>query len=262
MEVIALVEHVQAGRLREALLPGDAITRVSTWDSLFRHLTTSDDGAAVLNPPVAESGGLDSSARLSAVARLRTTPFVVYVKLTDLRSVMPFIRGGAADVILEDHTDSRKEIQDALCGARGTSGELILRHVLAPLADSHSEVIALIAEVFRSPNAVANAAALTRSSTISERTLYRAVADGGLAPLGVIVRVARAARAFDLMRQHRFTLERAAHALEYSSARQLSRHLRDITGLPSMSASASLPQRWFVEAALRQLFRRREEAVG
>lgn len=116
--------------------------------------------------------------------------------------------------------------------------------------------------MFRLPDAVANAATLTHRSGVAERTLYRAVSEAGLAPVAVIVRVARAARAFDLMRQHRFSLEDAARALGYSSARQLSGHLRDITGLPSATTSASLSQGEFLEAALRRLLRRSESAVG
>jgi len=264
MDVVALVDHVQAARIRQALSPEDTFTHVCTWDSLFGHLAGWNGGAVIVNPCVgdAHSRGSERAAEASTIHRLRTTAFVVYVRLADLRSVTGFLREGATDVLLKDHTDSRAEIRDALRSTQNSTGELILRRILDALVDRHPGVGALFAELFRHPHAVATAAALTHRTTFSERTLYREVTEAGLAPLAVIVRAARAARAFDLIRHHKFTLERAANTLGYSSPRQLSGHLRDITGHRSVVASTSVTQSQFLEAALRQLFRRSEEVAS
>ena len=265
MEVVALVDHVQAARIRQALSADDAFTQVCTWDSLYGHLATSNGSVVILNPCVGDSrsrGSEPAVAEASAIQRLRTTAFVVYVRLIDLRSVTAFLRAGAADVLLKDHTDSRAEIRDALRSTQHSTGELILRHVLDALVDRHPGLGALFTELFRHPQTVATAAALADRTTVSERTLYREVTEAGLAPIAVIVRAARAARAFDLMRHHRFTLERAANTLGYSSPRQLSGHLRDITGGRSVASSTSLTQSQFLAAVLRQLLRRNVEAAS
>jgi AraC-like DNA-binding protein len=255
MQVVALVGALQAARITRALSPTDRFIHVKGWDSLFHHLTNSDGSAVVLNPHFADCAGRDSYSRPTAVDRLRIVPFVVYVRPADLRSAMAFVRGGAIDVILEGHTDSCIEIQAALRSTQTSSGELILHHVIDALSHKHAKAAVLFTSLFRSPGRVANAAALTHGTIVSTRTLYRAVTDAGLAPVGVIVKAARAARAFDLIRHRRLSLEGVAHELGYSSARRLSSHLRQITGLPSVAECASLPQNQFVSAVLRELFR-------
>jgi len=253
MQIVALVGPRQATRIQQALSPRDTFTRVTRWHSLFHHLARSDSSAVVLNPRAADFDGSKSNGSLTPISRLRRVPFVVYVNPRDLRSAMAFVRAGAVDILLEDQTDSRGEIQAALRSTQDSSSELILRHVLDALSDKHAKVAELLAEFFRSSGSPATVAALAQRTTLSERSLYRAVSDAGLAPLGVIVRSARAARAFDLMRKHNTPLERAAHTLGYSSARRLSNHLRQLSGLPSVIECASLSQHEFVSAVLREL---------
>lgn len=262
MQVVALVSALQAARITRVLSSPDMFIHANTWDSLFHHLTSSDGSAVVLNPHFADGIGHDFHSRLAAVDRLRHIPFVVYVKPAHLRSAMAFVRGGAIDVILEDHTDSRIEIQAALRSTQTSSGELILQHVIHALTHKHAKAALLFTSLFRSPGLIANAAALTHGTIVSTRTLYRALTEAGLAPVGVIVRAARAARAFDMIRHHRLSLEGVAHELGYASARRLSSHLRQITGLRSVSECASLSQSRFVSAVLRELFRNTKARAG
>jgi AraC-like DNA-binding protein len=262
MHVITMLGRLQAIRVRQALSPSDAFTEVSGWQSLLRVLRADHDGVFVLNPLVADPRASDAGARPVLAGPLRAIPFILYVKPTDVRRVLRFIRGGATDILLEGVADTRAEIQQALRSAQVSSTDMVLRHVTRALADKHPDVAALLTELFRSPGTVASAAALTRRAAVSERTLYRVPGDAGLAPVGAVVRAARVLRAFDLVRHRQYTLERAAHAVGLSSARQLSNQLRVITGLPAGAATESLSQDRLVKAVLRDLFRHGDAEWG
>lgn len=159
------------------------------------------------------------------------------------------------DVLLKGHTDSPDEVRDAFRSTGYSSSDLLLRHVGAILGVRHAGVSAVFAELAGIAYGAPRAKALAHGADIAVRTLYRAVTEAGLAPVAVMIRVIRAANAFDLIRFRGFTLERAAHALGYSSPRQLSGHLRGITGR-SASSTKSVPRSRFLEAALDVLIRR------
>lgn len=261
MEAIGLVDQAQAARIRQVLSVNDRFMRVTAWDSLVPYLGRGD-AAVILNPRVANPClERDRSEQARFAQRLSATPFVLYVSLRDLRLAMPYVRGGAVDILVKDHTDSPSEIRDALRSGRSSSSEILLRHVIEAIGDSHPSVRAVFEELCRRPQGAMNAKDLISGTTVAERTLYRTVTRAGLAPVGVIVRVMRAANAFDLMRFHGYSLERAAHAVGYSSARQLSGHIRSITGRRSASAK-TLTQGQFVETALRVLGRHDIQSVG
>ena len=259
METIGLVDSAQAARMRQALSVNERFTHVTAWSSLVQHLANGD-ASVIVNPRVASPNlDADRSEQACFVRRLASTPFVLYVSLRDLRLVVPYIRAGDVDILLTNYTDSPAEIRDALRSARTSSGELLLRHVIDAIGDSHPSVRAVFEELCHCPRV--STKELRYGTSVAERTLYRTITRAGLAPIGVIVRVMRAANAFDLMRFHGYSLERAANAVGYSSTRQLSGYFRSITGRTSASVKA-LTQGQFLERALRMVIRREMKSVG
>lgn len=254
MNVIGFVDRVQAARIRGAISTRDRFTQATTWESFSRYLESAE-GPVVLNPHIgAGSQGGHRAPPAWLDQRLSATPYVVYVAQRDLRSVMPYVRG-AVDILLTDFTDSPSDIRDALRRTMCGSSEIILQRVLDALGDVHPAARVALARLADTAHLAVRVKDLADPNTIAERTLYRAVTNAGFEGVAVIVRVMRAAHAFDLMRFRGHTLEEAARALGYSAARQLSTHLREITRVPIKDLKAMTRSR-FLELALGALFRR------
>lgn len=255
MRVIGLIDPAQASRVRNVLRNEDQLIQVTTCNSLMQSLRNVD--CVVLNTRVDSRPRENEPTPPSrTVQSLVHVPLVVYVAPGDLRESMAFVKS-ATDVLLKNHTDSPAEIRAALEACRCSSSRLVLRHVCDVLSENGSgdAATSAFAGLSQIENLALTTKTVTRGATIAERTLYRALTEAGLVPVAVIVRVIRAAHAFDLMRFQGYTLERAARALRYSSGRQLSGHIRGITGLPTASTK-SISRSDFVEAARWALVRR------
>jgi AraC-like DNA-binding protein len=234
------------------LLQADSVSRLTAAvGSIGSFIRTGDDAAllnaihgvaratVVLDPVlVTELEPVDLAQRLEAVEAY----VIVFTSLTPegIRSALPFVRGGAAEVVLRGYDDDLTRLQHLLTGAdRRTLAEQLLDAlgpILAPLPPSlRDSIVAMFTEEgVDSTKRLAGAAHMTR------RSVDRWLARVGIVSARLLVAAPKVLRAFTYLRNSDVSVARAASKLGFASSRPLDQHCRALLGIEAAELRTGL----------------------
>jgi hypothetical protein len=258
---VFVVCHLSAQSLAQvhrAFPPPHRVANVAAWDALLADLRNGRGDVAIVDP--CAGGDRIAASHADALASLRPllTPIVAYVSVTAsaMHAVIRLVRAGSAEIVIRGVDDSAEMLEAVAHRAIASwAAERLVSEVGAPFDSLPPEVLEAIRFAFVRPDRVRSVEDLAASARTTRRSLDRWLARAGIASARTLLSCARATAAYHLIAVGNIQKRRAAALSGYSSARSLTRGLRDVAGKNHPIEPDGMSRGRFMAAVRRRLVR-------
>ena len=258
MDVAAFLNSSLLSHLKVVLGREHTLIEASGWSALhvtLRHRCID----LVVADPVAD-GHLQVTEMEQIVRHYPSVPVVVYTALSPAtaRALVALGRSGVEHVVLHRFDDEPRRFLDLLERVPAHAlGDQLLQRLSDPIARLPVMVVRAIEQAIRTPSRFHTAQDLAAAAGMNTRTLYRNLDAAGISSARALVVGARLLRAYSLLRDPGRSIKQIASRLGYHSPWQLTRQMREVTGLTPKIVRRDLPMDAFVARVAEDIRRRR-----
>ena len=232
----------------------------SDWSSLEGLIRTEPVDIVVVDP--ADGHTIRAAEVRELLQRFPSLPVVVYTVLSPsvTQALVSLAASGLRTVVLRGFDDEALRFRALL--ERLPEYELsdqLLNMLREPLAEVPASLRQVITRCMRSPHEFQDVNDLARASGMHRRTFDRWMGMVGVSSKS-LVRIARAVRAYHLMRDPGYLLGDVARKVGYQDTRLFARHIRQVTGMLPSAMRRRLEPDEFIALLSERLRRGDEEA--
>lgn len=255
MDVVSFVPPSLVGHLHVVVGEEHRLFIASDWTSLEELIRAEPVDVVVVDP---RDGHEVRTREVEALLRqFPSLPVVVYTTLSPevTQSLVQLARLGLQTVVLRGFDDEALRFRALL--ERLPEYELserLLALIQEPLNEVPVQLRRAIVRCIRSPHEFQDVSDLVRASGYTRRTFDRWMMLVGVSSKS-LVRIARAVRAYHLMRDPGYQLSDIARKVGYAEPRLFARHMRQVTGMVPSSLRRRMEPDEFI-ALLEQRLRR------
>lgn len=227
----------------------------SDWSSLEEVIRSEPVDVVVVDPR--EGHGVKTQEVESLLRQFPSLPIVVYTTLSPevTQSLVLLAQLGLQTVVLRGFDDEALRFRALL--ERLPEYELsekLLALLREPLESVPVQLRRVIVRCVRSPHEFQDVSDLVRASGYTRRTFDRWMSSVGVSSKSM-VRIARAVRAYHLMRDPGYQLQDIARKVGYEGKRLFARHMEQVTGMVPSSLRRRLEPDEFISIVAERLRR-------
>ena len=261
MDVVALLPRHLLSHLRIVLGSDHAPVIASGWADLHVIVQRGPVDLVVADPLVTGDAHADVLEGLKR--QFSSVAIVVYTSLSprSMQAVVRLARCGVEHVVLHRFDDEPRRFLELLESIPSNAlGDRMLRELAMPVSALPVVVGRAVESLFRSPGRFQNSGDLASAAGMNLRTLYRNLEPAGLYSARSLVVAARLLRAYGYLRDPGRSIKDVAAKAGYHSAWQLSRQMREMTGMTAEQVRRELDGEMIVSLLAEQVRRRRRKA--
>ncbi len=231
MDVVCFVPPHLVGHLHVVVGEEHRLFIASDWDSLGELIRTEPVDIVVVDP---RDGVLIRTAEVQLLLQqFPSLPLVIYTTLSPLvtQALVNLARVGLQTVVLRGFDDDASRFRGML--ERLPEYELsdqLLALLREPLTGVPAAMRRVIGRCIQSPHEFQDVNDLARATGFTRRTFDRWMEMVGVSSKS-LVKIARAVRAYHLMRDPGYRLSDVARKVGYQETRLFARHVRQVTGM-------------------------------
>lgn len=246
MDVVCYVPPSVVGHLHVVVGHEHRLFIASDWASLEELVRTEPVDVVVVDPGEGAIVRTDEVRRL--LHQFPSLPLVVYTTLSPVvtQALVELARAGLHTVVLRGFDDEAERFRALL--ERLPEYELserLLSMLQDPLGRVPARMRRVIVRCIRSPHEFQDVNDLARATGVTRRTFDRWMETVGVSSKS-LVRIARAVRAYHLMRDPGYRLTDIARKVGYQEARLFARHVRQVAGMVPSSLRRRLEPDEFI----------------
>jgi AraC-like DNA-binding protein len=231
LDVVSFVPPTLVGHLTVVVGDSHRLFIASDWGSLEEIIRSEPVDVAVVDPRDGAEMRFDQVRDL--LQRFPSLPLVVYTTLSPAvtQGLVRLAGYGLRTVVLRGFDDDARRFRSLL--ERLPEYELserLLALLQGPLAEVPLALRRVIVHCVRAPHEFQDVNDLANATGVTRRTFDRWMSMVGVSSKS-LVKIARAVRAYHLMRDPGYRLADIARKVGYQETRLFARHVRQVTGL-------------------------------
>jgi AraC-like DNA-binding protein len=246
VDVASFVPPTLVGHLTVVVGEEHRLFIASDWNSLDELIRTEPVDIVVVDPR--EGAEVCADAVRDLMQRYPSLPLVVYTTLSPAvtQGLVQLAASGLQTVVLRGFDDEALRFRSLLERLPEYAlSDRLLEMLREPLAEAPTVLRRVIVQCVRSPHEFQDVNDLARATGVTRRTFDRWMAAVGVSSKS-LVKIARAVRAYHLMRDPGYRLADIARKVGYQETRLFARHVRQITGLVPSSLRRRLEPEEFI----------------
>jgi AraC-like DNA-binding protein len=238
MRVAAFLPALRAKKLGQ-IIPGHQLIVTKSWEDLDRSLDYGPTYLALIDP--AADGKMNLSAATTLLTRHKMVRIIAYVGCTpsQLKAITKLSENGLAGVLLSPQDDNGLRLGQLMQRLPGHRlAYEWLGFVESRLGMLEPPLFRAAQDLFERPHRYESAADLSRASSLSMRTIYRAFERAGLGTPSKFVTVAKVLRGYAHLSQGD-SVQSTSAKIGYVRPRVFAERFSEILGFPPSQAKRS-----------------------